>query len=120
MRTWILLLMSIIGPALFAKDIRFQPEVRGYVPLARRWTLALRATTGFLSPFPSSYGNSFRPGVDPTADDIQLVFDSLRVTRVEPPDDGDDPADPDGGGCSTGGGAGLAIGLVFLRRRRRR
>ena len=59
---------------LFAKDLRFQPEVRGYVPLSRRWTLALRATTGFLYPFSSSYGNTFRPGVDPSADDIQLVF----------------------------------------------
>jgi len=59
---------------LFAKDLRLQPEVRGYVPLSRRWTLALRATTGFLYPFPSSYGGSLRPGVDPSAEDIQLVF----------------------------------------------
>jgi outer membrane protein assembly factor BamA len=59
---------------LFAKDIRLQPEVRGYVPLARRWTLALRASTGFVFPFPSSYGSTFRPGIDPGTDDIQLVF----------------------------------------------
>lgn len=60
--------------SLFAEDLRLQPEVRGYVPLSRRWTLALRATTGFLLPFPSSYGSTFRPGGDPSTDDIQLVF----------------------------------------------
>ena len=59
---------------LFADDIRVQPEIRGYVPLSRRWTLALRSTVGFLYPFPSSYGGSFRPGMDPSAEDIQLVF----------------------------------------------
>jgi outer membrane protein insertion porin family/translocation and assembly module TamA len=36
--------------------------------------LALRATTGFLYPFPSSYGNTFVPGVEPSTDDVQLVF----------------------------------------------
>ncbi|HMI87720.1 MAG TPA: BamA/TamA family outer membrane protein, partial [Polyangiaceae bacterium] len=59
---------------LFAKDLRLQPEVRGYIPLSRRWTLALRATTGFLLPLPSSYGDTFRPGIEPGVDDIQLVF----------------------------------------------
>jgi outer membrane protein assembly factor BamA len=68
-------LQTFRGPdVLFAKDLRFQPEVRGYLPLSRRWTLALRATTGFLYPFPSSYGNTFRPGADPSPEDIQLVF----------------------------------------------
>ena len=62
------------GNVLFARDLRLQPEVLGYIPLSRRWTLALRATTGFLYPFPSSYGESFRPGVDSSADDIQLAF----------------------------------------------
>jgi outer membrane protein insertion porin family/translocation and assembly module TamA len=68
-------LQTFRGPdVLFAKDVRLQPELRGYVPLSRRWTLALRATTGFVYPFPSSYGGSLRPGNDPSADDIQLVF----------------------------------------------
>ncbi|MET0593649.1 MAG: POTRA domain-containing protein [Polyangiaceae bacterium] len=62
------------GGALFAKDLRLQPEVLGYVPITRRWTLALRATTGFLYPFPSSYGSTFEPGVEASTDDIQLVF----------------------------------------------
>jgi outer membrane protein assembly factor BamA len=59
---------------LFAEDLRLLPEVRGYVPLSRRWTLALRGTAGFLFPFPGSYGSSLRPGVDASANDIQLVF----------------------------------------------
>jgi outer membrane protein assembly factor BamA len=62
------------GGALFAKDLRLQPELLGYVPITRRWTLALRATTGFLYPFPSSYGSTFEPGVEASTDDIQLVF----------------------------------------------
>lgn len=34
-----------------SQDVRIRPEMRGYVPIAKRWTLALRATTGFLIPF---------------------------------------------------------------------
>ncbi|HEX9296605.1 MAG TPA: POTRA domain-containing protein [Polyangiaceae bacterium] len=56
---------------LFPRDLRVQPEVRGYIPLAKKWTLALRATTGFL--FPLDYGESLQSDV-PSPDDIQLVF----------------------------------------------
>jgi outer membrane protein insertion porin family/translocation and assembly module TamA len=59
---------------LFARDLRLQPELLGYLPVSRRWTLVLRGTTGFLYPFPSSYGETFRPGVEPSTDDINLVF----------------------------------------------
>ena len=38
-----------------ASDIREQPEVRGYVPVARGITLAARGSVGFLFPF--NYGN---------------------------------------------------------------
>jgi outer membrane protein insertion porin family/translocation and assembly module TamA len=63
------------GPGvLFAEDLRLQPEVRGYIPLSRRWTLALRASTGFLLPIAQSYGGSLGPTVFPNTDDIQLVF----------------------------------------------
>jgi outer membrane protein insertion porin family/translocation and assembly module TamA len=59
------------GNDLFATDIRVQPEVRGYVPLTRRWTLAMRVSTGFL--FPTDYGDSYLRG-DPNSGDAQLVF----------------------------------------------
>ncbi|MEZ4301635.1 MAG: BamA/TamA family outer membrane protein [Polyangiaceae bacterium] len=39
-----------------AMDLRVQPEVRGYIPLGERATLAMRASVGFL--FPMSYGDS--------------------------------------------------------------
>jgi outer membrane protein insertion porin family/translocation and assembly module TamA len=68
---------------LFPIDVRVQPEARAYIPLTRKVTLAMRATTGFL--LPSSYGKTFEqlgpPGPDgiqrpepPSADDTQLVF----------------------------------------------
>lgn len=34
-------------------DFRVRPEVRGYIPLARKWTIALRGAMGFL--FPTNY-----------------------------------------------------------------
>ena len=36
-------------------DVRVRPELRGYIPIARRWTLALRAAAGLLFPL-DSYG----------------------------------------------------------------
>jgi outer membrane protein assembly factor BamA len=62
------------GETLFPHDLRVQPEVRGYVPLTRRWTLAMRFTTGFL--FPTNYGGSFedRTSTLRDPDDAQQVF----------------------------------------------
>jgi MYXO-CTERM domain-containing protein len=65
---------------------------------------------------------------EPLADKVQLVFDSLRITRIpgaddpHPPPGDDDPSDPGSdGGCTAGGGSlALAGLLVGLRRRRRR
>ena len=37
-----------------AKDVRFQPDLRAYVPISKKVTLAARLTTGFL--FPRNYG----------------------------------------------------------------
>ncbi|NUP05227.1 MAG: BamA/TamA family outer membrane protein [Polyangiaceae bacterium] len=39
-----------------ARDFRIQPEVRGYIPLGSKVTLATRATVGFL--FPLNYGET--------------------------------------------------------------
>jgi outer membrane protein assembly factor BamA len=59
---------------LFPVDLKVQPEVRGYIPIARRWTLALRATTGFL--FPSNYASvaNFQQAADVDAADVQLLY----------------------------------------------
>jgi outer membrane protein insertion porin family/translocation and assembly module TamA len=49
--------LQVAGGPFFgdARDIKVQPEVRGYVPIAKRVTFASRATVGFL--FASNYGN---------------------------------------------------------------
>lgn len=39
-------------------DVKIQPEVRGYIPLGRRLTVAMRATTGFI--FPQNWGDYIR------------------------------------------------------------
>jgi outer membrane protein insertion porin family/translocation and assembly module TamA len=79
---------QVAGVGGDARDIRLQPEGRVYIPLARRWTLGLRGTLGFLFPF--NYSNTLHPNAndecaatDPScagsnrADwvrDIQLMF----------------------------------------------
>jgi outer membrane protein insertion porin family/translocation and assembly module TamA len=53
---------QVAGTGGDARDVRVQPEVRGYVPLARRLTLAARATTGLL--FPANYGETVLPNAE--------------------------------------------------------
>ncbi|HEU0029068.1 MAG TPA: GH25 family lysozyme [Kofleriaceae bacterium] len=67
---------------------------------------------------------------EPLANNVQLVFDAVRLTRIGPGEgsgsgDGDGDGDDDGSssGCSAGGAGGLplallALGLVVRRRRR--
>lgn len=65
-----------------ALDVRIQPEVRGYIPLGKKVTLAARTTVGFLMPF--NYGDALQAanGGVPEDDadqaawarDIQLVY----------------------------------------------
>jgi len=45
-----------------ARDVRVQPEVRGYVPVARKVTLAMRSSLGFL--FPQNYANTLVPNAE--------------------------------------------------------
>ena len=47
---------QLAGAGGHARDFKIQPEVRGYLPLARKVTLATRGTVGFL--FPRNYGYS--------------------------------------------------------------
>ncbi|MFZ5893558.1 MAG: BamA/OMP85 family outer membrane protein [Myxococcota bacterium] len=64
-----------------ARDVKLQPEARAYVPLARRVTLALRGTVGFL--FPQNYGDTVARNAEGQSDgiddatlvrDIQIMF----------------------------------------------
>jgi outer membrane protein insertion porin family/translocation and assembly module TamA len=62
-----------------ANDVKVQPEVRGYVPLTRRVTLAARATVGLLEP--KSYGyqvrarpSTFDPPSEAVTRDYQLTY----------------------------------------------
>jgi outer membrane translocation and assembly module TamA len=63
-----------------ASDFKTQDEVRGYLPLSRRWTLAARVRVGLL--FPSNYGTTIEqtangnppPLSDQSVKDTQLMF----------------------------------------------
>ncbi|MEO6419016.1 MAG: BamA/TamA family outer membrane protein, partial [Polyangiaceae bacterium] len=71
-------LAGLIGDA---QDVRITPEIRGYVPLSRRVTLASRIKLGFL--FPGNYGSHIDPATGLPAQgattgdwarDLQLIF----------------------------------------------
>jgi outer membrane protein insertion porin family/translocation and assembly module TamA len=73
--------LQIAGLGGDARDIKVQPEGRGYVPLGRRITLAFRASVGFL--FPRNYGDTIASDAltgstnAPRAEwvrDVQLMF----------------------------------------------
>jgi outer membrane protein assembly factor BamA len=53
---------EVAGAGGDARDVKLQPEVRGYVPIMRRVTLAARATTGLL--FPQNYGDTVLPNAN--------------------------------------------------------
>jgi outer membrane protein insertion porin family/translocation and assembly module TamA len=54
---------------LDSQDIRFRPEMRGYIPLGKRTTLALRVTAGILYAFGGALAQAPNPecpfGIDP-------------------------------------------------------
>ncbi|EYF07139.1 autotransporter assembly complex protein TamA [Chondromyces apiculatus] len=53
-----------------ANDVRLQPEIRGYLPVTKKTTLALRLMVGML--FPTNYGTAF---TDPDSTEIQRARD---------------------------------------------
>jgi hypothetical protein len=67
---------------------------------------------------------------EPLAGNVQLVFDAVRITRVDPSDPGtgsgsdggDDTMDDSSksGGCNAGGSAGWLLGLALVGLRRKR
>jgi outer membrane protein insertion porin family/translocation and assembly module TamA len=63
-----------VSGSLFAKDVKVQPEIRGYIPISRTVTFAVRTTVGFL--FPRNYRQA--PTLDTPAgqrdDDTQIVY----------------------------------------------
>jgi hypothetical protein len=64
-------------------DVRIRPELRGYVPLGRDVTLALRAAGGFL--FPSGYGQRLfdAPDASPcAADDAACNAERSRSLQI--------------------------------------
>jgi outer membrane protein assembly factor BamA len=48
--------LEVAGLGGDARDVKLQPEVRGYIPLSKRVTLAARGTLGFL--FAGNYGQT--------------------------------------------------------------
>lgn len=44
-----------------SRDVRVRPEVRGYIPVSKRVTLAMRATAGFLHVFGGDFSRSPTP-----------------------------------------------------------
>lgn len=70
-----------VGVLTDARDVRTQPEVRGYIPVGKRLTVASRASVGFLFPF--NYGGTIADQLSSTAAaptgpdqvrDLQLLF----------------------------------------------
>jgi outer membrane protein insertion porin family/translocation and assembly module TamA len=67
--------LQVAGLGGVARDVRVQPDVRGYIPLGKRVTLASRAAIGLL--FPSNYGDSvknYKAGAASDVNDLQIVF----------------------------------------------
>jgi outer membrane protein assembly factor BamA len=65
-----------VGPtSAWANDLRFQPDVAGYIPIARGVTFALTAALGFL--FPYNYGNTIRDkrDIEPPSGDREVNRD---------------------------------------------
>ena len=75
--------LQLAGLGGDARDVRVQPEFRGYLPMGKRVTLAVRGSIGFL--FPGNYGKTLASnagGGQPASDgeraqwahDAQLVY----------------------------------------------
>jgi outer membrane protein assembly factor BamA len=79
---YLALTTQVAGAGGDARDLKLAPDARVYVPIRRKLTLALRASTGFL--FPDNYGdtlvsNAFEGSPGPHSRrtwirDIQLLF----------------------------------------------
>lgn len=64
-----------------SQDIRIRPEVRGYIPIGKRWTLALRMTGGYLHAFGGDLAKTPCPTL-PYSD-----YGSSSMCAIQPPTD---------------------------------
>jgi outer membrane protein insertion porin family/translocation and assembly module TamA len=64
--------LQLAGLGGHARDVRVQPEVRAYLPVGKRVTLAARAALGLL--FPSSYGHGRPRDPDAAVRDAELIY----------------------------------------------
>ena len=70
--------LQVAGLGGNVRDLRIQPEIRTYIPVAKKATFVTRASVGFL--FPGNYGTAVRDGrsgFDPDRDltrDYQVMF----------------------------------------------
>jgi hypothetical protein len=62
-------------------DFRFRPEIRGYVPVTRRVTLALRLVAGFLYPF--NYGDKIGQGDEGKTDEQKISEPCADYQRLQ-------------------------------------
>lgn len=65
-----------------ALDFRIQPQVRGYIPIGKKVTIALRGTVGFL--FPLNYGDmaELARRVDPAKLDRNQLVRDIQLTYL--------------------------------------
>ncbi len=73
--------LQVAGLGGDVQDIKVQPDVRGYIPVAKRWTVALRASVGFL--FPRNWGDSLRRNAETPAGEVpELGKDEVRDLQI--------------------------------------
>ena len=60
--------LQVAGLGGDVQDIKVQPDVRGFIPLAKRWTIALRTSVGFI--FPRNWGDSLRTNAETPATEL--------------------------------------------------
>ncbi len=58
--------LQVAGVGGAPRDIRIQPEARGYIPITKKLTFATRATLGFVKPFNYEASTDLR--------DVQIIF----------------------------------------------
>ncbi len=64
-----------------ASDVKVQPEVRGYIPLGKRLTLAMRGTFGLI--FPQNWGDYIRHGLNDFTNGTQNSDSDVRDLEID-------------------------------------